>query len=209
MNEKKMLCSLNPKFLYKSWCLESDCFSLTKQDKFFNENTPSASGGKYTNQSLLDSAVTHQSGASRFPEQSTVVAALRAGWRRLPAMPPPVWLGLLGLGCSPALAPGHALPQPGPRLPRGGQGHPASSLGYPHLTVSSAEEPTGATLWSLNAAYFLSTGICPLFYLITKGEERVPHLVGFFYTWNITKGFGSFIEAEVHGHRRKGRRQLT
>lgn len=47
-----------------------------------------------------------------------------------------------------------------------------------------------------------------LIFFITEGEEHDVPLTIDFYTWNLTKGFGPFIEAEVHGHGRKGRRQL-
>lgn len=150
---------------------------------------------------MLDSEVTRWSGAYRSPERSTAVAVLgRAGCRRLPSTPRPAQPELLDLGCSSSPALGHAWLW---------QGHPASSLGCSHLAVSSAQEPTGAMPWSLNTSYLLSTGIYPLFYFVTEGEEHVPHLVGFFYASNLTKGFGPFIEAEVHGYRRKGRKQLT
>lgn len=65
--------------------------------------------------------------------------------------------------------------------------------------------------YSLEPEHFLFSeqGHLPTFYIITEGKEYVLHLVGFFYTWKLTKDFGPFIEAEIHGHRRKGRKQLT
>lgn len=138
----------------------------------------------------------------------TVVAALRtARWHRLPPMPRPAQLGCGALAA--------LVPWPWGTLGRGwghncygeGKANPHPVWGLPTLQCllhNELELLAGA--WTL-LIFWARTSTH--FYIITEGKEYVLHLVGFFYTWKLTKDFGPFTEAEIHGHRRKGRKQLT
>jgi len=63
-----------------------------------------------------------------------VVAALRrAGWHGLPPEPQPAWPGLLGLGCSSALAPVTLCRSQDPDCCGEGKGTPGPVQGVPTL----------------------------------------------------------------------------
>lgn len=121
---------------------------------------------------------------------------------------PPAQLGCRALA---APVPGPwGTPGPGwdPNCCGQAKGTPHSVWGLPTLQCllhnNQLELLSGA--WTLLIS---EQGHLPTFCIITKGEEYVLHLIGFFYTWKLTKGFGPFIEAEIHGQRRKGRKQVA
>lgn len=130
--------------------------------------------------------------------------------RQVSASPYPAWSSRAGTSCP--LRPGQRhrdllpwLPQHralGPGCCGEGEGTPTAPGGSPPCDVFYR------VCRSLKASELLTVGIHPHLYFFFKGGERVPHLGGF-YIWNLTKDFGPFLEAEVHGQRRKGRKGQT
>lgn len=125
----------------------------------------------------------------------------RGGWHRLPSVPWPAWPGLLGTGCAGALALGPALPQPGPWQ---GKGTPHPLWGVPSLQCLLLKSQPGLLSGAPDAQ-------APTQFFIyhrrgrthSSSHRLLLHLKLNYRFWSF------FIEAEVHGQRRKGRKQLT